>query len=262
MEREQRRIADSALAPINSFLEYVGELCILLADTFKRLFTNRLEVKEMLGQMAFIGVATVPLIALVNFFSGAVIALYFTGFLMRFGGENFVGGTVALSMTREIAPVLSALMVAARCGSAMAALVGQMKVTEQIDALRMLSVNPVNYLVVPRVIAAVTMLPVLTLIGMYSGVIGGYLVAVSGGVSPGAFTASIQQYLTSWDFVGGLLKTPFFGLIIVAVACHQGFRATNGAVGVGKATTHAVVISMVLCYIANYLLANLFFGLR
>lgn len=252
---------DAAWKPVHNLLTFIGESAILLGDSVKRLFSSRLEVRETINQMAFIGVASVPLVVLANFFSGGVLALYFTGFLRDYGAEQFVGGTVALSMAREIGPVLAGMMVAARCGSAMAALVGQMQVTEQIDALRMLSVNPTNYLVVPRVLAAICMLPILSIIGMYSGLLGGYLVATAGGVASGSFTASIQQYLKTWDFVGGTLKTPVFGLIIAIVACQQGLRTTNGAVGVGRATTNAVVISMVLCYLANFLLANIIFGL-
>jgi phospholipid/cholesterol/gamma-HCH transport system permease protein len=253
---------DALFAPVLAVFTFVGEIAILLADTGKRLLMPPYEVKETLNQMAFIGVASVPLVLLTNFFSGAVLALYSTEFLVQYGGSSFVGGTVALAMCREIAPVLAGLMVAARCGSAMAALIAQMQVTEQVDALKMLSVNPTSYLVVPRVVAGITMLPILTLIGMYAGTLGGWMVAVGGGVPSGAFMESIKQFLQPWDFLGGLLKTPFFGLIIAIIAAQQGFRAKAGAVGVGRATTNTVVLSMVLIYVANFILANLYFGLR
>src|SRR5207248_1645700 len=122
------------------------------------------------------------------------------------------------------------IMVAARCGSAMAAQIAQMQVTEQVDALRMLSVNPTSYLVIPRVVAGITMLPVLAMVAIYSGTAGGYMVAVAGGVSSGSFMQSIQEFVKPWDFVGGMLKTPFFGLIIAVVASQQGFRTKEGAV--------------------------------
>lgn len=253
---------DGLFAPVGAVFTFIGEIAILLGDTLKRLLLPPYEVKETLNQMAFIGVASVPLVVLTSFFSGAVLALYSTEFLVKYGGGSFVGGTVSLAMAREIGPVLAGLMVAARCGSAMAALIAQMQVTEQIDALKMLSVNPTNYLVVPRVIAGITMLPVLTLIGIYSGTVGGWMVAVGGGVPSGMFLQSIQQYLTPWDFVGGMLKTPFFGLIIAIVAAQQGFRTKHGAVGVGRATTNTVVLSMVLIYVANFFLANAYFGLN
>lgn len=242
-----------------SLLTFVGESTLILWDAVRSLLRRPFEAKETLGQMAFIGAASVPIVALTSFFSGAVIALYTSEFLVRYGATQFLGGTIGLSVTRELAPVLAGIMVAGRCGSAMAAQIGTMAVTEQIDALRMLSVRPTNYLVIPRIIAAVLMLPVLALVGMYSGAIGGLLVGMSKGVSSGLFIQSLQQYVEPWDFVGGLIKTPFFGLIIAVVACQQGLRTKEGAVGVGRATTNTVVISMVLVYVANYFLAEVLY---
>lgn len=245
--------------PIVAALTFVGECALLLWDAIRRLFTRPVEVGETVGQMAFIGAASVPIVALTNFFSGAVLALYSTEFLVRYGATQFAGGTVGLAATREIGPVLAGIMVAARCGSAMAAQIGTMAVTEQIDALKMLSVHPTNYLVIPRVVAGVLMLPILALIGIWSAVFGGWLVAGISGISSGSFVQSVQRYVEPWDFIGGMLKTPAFGLIVAIVACQQGLRAKEGAVGVGKATTNTVVISMVLVYVANYFLADLFY---
>lgn len=245
--------------PLIDSLTFIGEVSTLLFDVARRMFRRPFEVQEILSQMAFIGVASVPIVALTNFFSGAVLALYSSQFLMKYGATSFVGATVALSICREIGPVLAGIMVAARCGSAMAAQIGSMAVTEQIDALRMLSVHPTNYLVVPRVLASVLMLPVLGLIAIYSGVLGGGVVASMTGIPSGAFLQSIQQYAEPWDFIGGVLKTPVFGLIIAVVACQQGLRTKGGAVGVGKATTNTVVTSMVLIYVANYFLASILF---
>jgi phospholipid/cholesterol/gamma-HCH transport system permease protein len=253
---------DALFLPVVAVFTFIGEVFLLLKDAAIRLLIPPYEIKETINQMAFIGVASVPLVALTNFFSGAVLALYSTEFLVRYGGTSFVGGTVSLAMSREIAPVLAGLMVAARCGSSMAAQIAQMQVTEQVDALKMLSVNPTSYLVIPRLIAGVVMLPILTVIGIYSGTIGGWVVSASNGVPTGAFVQSIQQYLQPWDFVGGILKTPFFGLIIAVIAAQQGFRSREGAVGVGRATTNTVVIAMVLIYIANYFLATIYFGLN
>jgi phospholipid/cholesterol/gamma-HCH transport system permease protein len=134
-----------------------------------------------------------------------------------------------------------------------------MAVTEQIDALRMLSVHPTNYLVIPRLVAGVLMLPVLGLVCMYAGIFGGGLVAYAGGVPTATFLSSIQRFSEPWDFVGGLIKTPVFGIIVAIVACQQGLRTKNGAVGVGRATTNAVVISMVLVYVANFFLARVLY---
>jgi phospholipid/cholesterol/gamma-HCH transport system permease protein len=250
---------DHLFAPFNAFFTFVGEVALLLFDALGRLFRRPFEWRETVQQMAFIGAASVPIVALTSFFSGAVLALYSAEFLLRYSGGNFVGATIGLAVSREIGPVLAGIMVAARGGSAMAAQIGTMAVTEQLDALRMLSVHPTNYLVIPRVLAGVLMLPVLALVGIYCGVVGGWLAAIASGVPSGAFLPSVQQYVEPWDFIGGMLKTPVFGLIVAIVACQQGLRTRDGAVGVGRATTNTVVISMVLIYVANYFLADLLF---
>jgi len=239
-----------------AFLTFVGESTVILADAVRRLPRRPFELVETINQMAFIGVASVPIVLLTGFFSGAVLSLYLSQFLSQYGATGFVGATVGLSVTREIGPVIAGIMVAARCGSAMAAQIGSMAVTEQIDALRMLSVHPTNYLVLPRLIACVLTLPVLALVCMWSGVIGGLLVAATEGVPYPTFIHSVQQFVRPEDFVKGILKAPFFGLIVAIVACQQGMRTKGGAVGVGRATTNTVVIAMVLIYIANFVLAR------
>jgi phospholipid/cholesterol/gamma-HCH transport system permease protein len=252
------------LAPLGWALlltfEFIGECSLLLWDSFKRMWTPPYEMKEILGQMAFIGVASVPIVALTTFSSGAVISLYSAEILVQYGAASLAGGTVGLAVTREIAPVLAGIMVAARAGSAMAAQIGSMAVTEQVDALRSLNVHPTNYLVIPRILAGIFMLPILGMVGVYSGILGGYLVAVfSAKVPHGAFVQSLQQFLDLKDLWGGLLKTMVFGLIVAVVACQQGLRTKNGAVGVGQATTNTVVLTMVLIYLANFALAWLLF---
>ena len=242
--------------PFDAFFVFIGEITILLLDAFKRLVSSRLEVRETLSQMAFVGVNSIPIVVLTGFFSGAVLSLYISTFLLKYGATTFVGATVALSMTREIGPVLAGIMVSARCGSAMAAQIGTMAVTEQIDALKMLSVHPTNYLVVPRVLASILMMPILGLACVWAGSFGGWLVATQEGVPSGAYLNSVAQYTQVSDILGGVYKTPVFGLIIALVACQQGMRTKNGAVGVGKATTNTVVISMVLVYVTNYILAR------
>lgn len=245
--------------PIVAFLTFVGESALVLGDAVRRLPRRPFEFGETVQAMAFIGVASVPIVALTGFFSGAVLSLYLSQFLGQYGATGFVGATVGLTVTREIGPVLAGIMVAARCGSAMSAQIGTMAVTEQIDALRMLSVHPTNYLVIPRMVAGVLMLPVLALVCMWSGIVGGLLVAMSERVPYATFLQSVSQFVKPEDFVKGMLKTPFFGLIVAIVACQQGMRTKDGAVGVGRATTNTVVISMVLIYIANFLLARVLF---
>ncbi len=245
--------------PFEAFFRFVGECTLIVIDVFRRLFRHPCETRETLNQMAFIGVASVPIVALTTFFSGSVLALYSSDLLVRYGASSLAGGTIGLAVTREIAPVLAGIMVAARCGSAMAAQIGTMAVTEQVDALRALSVHPTNYLVIPRFVAGIFMLPVLCLVGVYSGVAGGYLVSISNGVAAGSFMNSVRQFVEPWDFWGGMIKTVVFGLIVAVVACQQGLRTKDGAVGVGRSTTNTVVISMVLIYVANYFLADLMY---
>jgi phospholipid/cholesterol/gamma-HCH transport system permease protein len=259
MAARSASFVDPLWKPVEVFFTFVGESSLILLDAFKRLLARPFEWRETANQMAFIGVASVPIVLLTGFFSGAVMALYLTNFLAKYGATEFVGATVALTLTREIGPVLAGIMVAARCGSAMAAQIGSMKVTEQIDALRMLSVHPTNYLVIPRLVAGVLMLPILALVCMYAGIFGGGLVALSGGVPYVTFLDSIQRFLVPWDFVGGLIKAPVFGIIVAIVACQQGLRTSNGAVGVGRATTNTVVISMILVYISNFFLAQILY---
>lgn len=243
--------------PLDKSLTFVGEIVLLLGDAFGRMFRGRLEWRETMNQMAFIGVASVPIVALTGFFSGAVFSLYLSQFLVQYGAGGFVGATIGLATAREVGPVIAGLMVAARCGSAMAAQIGSMQVTEQVDALRMLSVHPTNYLVIPRILAGILMLPVLALICAWSGTIGGAIVASTMRVPFASFLASLQAFVTPNDVFEGMVKAPVFGLIIATVSCQQGMRTTGGAVGVGKSTTNAVVISMVGVYVADFLLAKL-----
>lgn len=242
-------------------LTFVGEVTLLFLDAIRRLFKRPFESQELIGQMAFIGAYSVPIVALTTFSSGAVLSLYSADLLVRYGAANLAGATVGLALTREIAPVLAGIMVAARCGSAMAAQIGSMAVTEQIDALRSLNVHPTNYLVIPRVLACVTMLPVLCMVGIFSGIYGGYLVAVRlSGVASGTFVSSLKQWVEPSDFQNGMLKTVVFGLIVALVACQQGLRTSKGAVGVGESTTRTVVLTMVLIYVANYVMTAWLFG--
>jgi len=242
-----------------AFFEFVGEIALLLGDVLRRLLRPKFEFAETLNQMSFVGVSSVPIVALTSFFSGAVFSLYVSKFLYQYGAVQFVGATIGLAMARELGPVLAGIMVAARCGSSMAAQIGSMAVTEQIDALKMLSVNPTSYLVIPRTVASALMLPILGLIAIWSGIVGGLLVAVSLNIPSTVYIESIRQFGTPDDFLKGIAKTPFFGIIVALVACQQGLRTKDGAVGVGRATTNTVVIAMVLVYVANYLLASILF---
>lgn len=247
----------SAMRMIDNMFAFVGECAILLWESVRRMFRGPVEWKETLAQMAFVGVSSLPIVILTSFFSGAVLCFYLSRFLSDFDVQSFVGATVSLSAVKEIIPILTGTTVAARCGSAMAAQIGTMEVTEQIDALRMLSVQPVKYLVTPRIIASMLMMPALCLLGIYACLAGAYVVALKVGIPAGIYFTSIQRYLTPLDLARGVLKTPIFGVIIALVACQQGLRTKDGAVGVGRSTTNAVVVSIVLIYIADFILASL-----
>lgn len=242
-----------------AFLTYVGEVATLLAQAAGFVARGKIDWRILIDQMAFIGVNSVPIAMLTAMASGAVIALYFTPFLKQYGVESLSGGFVALAVSRELAPVLTGVVVAARAGSALAAEIGTMKVTEQVDALRALAVSPVQYLVVPRLLASIVMLPVVGALAVAIGIFGGYLVATSFGVPAATFPLAIRQQLLPRDFYLGLTKTVVFGLILAVVGCHQGMKTEGGATEVGRATTNTVVISIVLIYISNYFMAYVMF---
>jgi len=212
---------------------------------------------ELLKAMEFVGVQSVFIVSLTGIFSGMVLALQTTHSLRQFGAEGVVGSVVAISLTREISPVFAALMVTARAGSAMAAELGNMRVTEQIDALTTMSVSPVQYLVTPRMVASVLMLPLLCVLYSCVGMVGAWIVAVESlGVDPGIFISNIEKYLKLSDFTMGLIKCTVFGFLISTISCYQGFFASGGARGVGIATTRSVVQSAVAALIANYLITS------
>ena len=244
-----------------AFLEWAGELALLFLRTLGALLRGRILPRETLRQMTAIGVHSLPITLVTISFSGMVLALHTANQLKRLGVDWLIGGIVAVSMAREAAPVLTAIVVAARVGSAIAAEIGTMVVTEQVDALRSLGVNPIHYLVVPRFIAAVLMLPVLTIFANAAGIGGGWLVSVMGaGVQSSVFLHSAQDLLQPSDLTKGLLKTFVFGAIIAVVGCNQGLRTRGGAAGVGRSTTASVVTAIVLVYVADYFLAEWMFG--
>jgi phospholipid/cholesterol/gamma-HCH transport system permease protein len=245
---------------LNEFFEFIGDAGFVISGTVRRILLGDVSVKDTIAQMASIGVNSIPIVLVTTAFSGAVLALYTSQLLVEYGAGSLVGGGISLSVARELAPVLTAVVVAARAGSAIAAEIGTMKVTEQIDALRSMGTSPIQYLAVPRFLALVIMLPVLTMLGMVVGCFGGYVVAVSNGVTSGSFLDSSRVWVEFYDIAMGLLKTVFFGAFIATVGTQQGLATTGGAAGVGKNTMNAVVISMILIYISNYFLAYVMFG--
>lgn len=241
-------------------LQYIGENVIIFLKNLYFILRGKINIRLTFQQMAHIGVNSLPIVLLTTGFTGMVIALQTTHELNRFGGGKFVGGMVAVAMARELAPVLCGVVVAGRAGAAIAAELGSMKVTEQIDALRVMAVNPIRYLVVPRFLACVFMLPVLTVFANTIGILGGYLIAVYlGGVNPVDFYNSATTFLKLSEVIKGLIKSSVFGMIICQVGCHQGISTEGGAVGVGKATTNSVVLSIIFIFICNYFLSSIMF---
>lgn len=245
-------IGASAKGPI----EELGRIVILFYSTLKWLVKPPLGLKNILKQMLEIGVNSLPVVLITAIFTGMVLALQsYTGF-KRFGAEGLVGSVVALSMTRELGPVLTALIVAGRAGAAMAAELGTMRVTEQIDAMETLATNPVKYLVVPRFFSGLIMLPCLTVIADIVGIIGGYFVTVVLlGANATTYLRMTWDYLEMQDIYNGLIKAFFFGAALSLICCYKGFYTSGGAEGVGKATTGAVVISFMTILISDYFLS-------
>jgi phospholipid/cholesterol/gamma-HCH transport system permease protein len=212
-------------------------------------------------QMVSIGYFSLPVIGMTAIFTGAVLALQSYSGFSRFSAESSIATVVVLSITRELGPVLAGLMVAGRVGAAIAAEIGTMRVTEQIDALQTLSTSPFKYLVFPRLLAGVLMLPCLVLVADIIGVMGGYLVSIHKlGFSPGAYLHNTWNYLEARDVISGLVKAAAFGFIVTLMGCYHGFHSRGGAQGVGSATTQAVVSASILILIFNYLITELFFA--
>jgi phospholipid/cholesterol/gamma-HCH transport system permease protein len=210
--------------------------------------------------MEFVGVKSTTVIILTGMSTGAVLALQTYYGFSQFGAETMVGAIVTLSMTRELGPVLTSLMVTARVGSAMATELGTMRVTEQIDALEVMAANPLKHLVVPRLVATILMLPVLTVICNFVGVLGAYIVGVKMlNINPGLFVSRIYDMVKVVDLLNGLVKSACFAVILSLVGCYKGFSTTGGAEGVGRSATEAVVLSSILILVSDYFLTAIMF---
>lgn len=245
---------------INNFLSEVGKIGLFFKDTILWIFRPPLGIKHIATQMEEVGIKSLPVVLITATFTGMVFAIQSYSGFRRFGAETLIGPAVALSITRELGPVLTALMVAGRAGSAMAAELGTMRVTEQIDALSTMASNPIKYLIVPRFTAALFMLPALTIIADVCGIFGGYVVSVNLlGSNPTLYINSSFDILELADITSGLIKAAVFGVIIAQIGCYYGFYTKGGAEGVGKATNRAVVISCMLILISNFFLAKLLF---
>jgi phospholipid/cholesterol/gamma-HCH transport system permease protein len=242
-----------------SVFQTVGGVATLGVSVIAWTFRPPLRLQNIFTQFDFVGVGSIVLVALTGTFSGMVFATQSWSAFELFGAESLVGPTVALTVTRELAPVFSALMVTMRACSAMCTELGTMRVTEQVDALETMAVNPVQYLLVPRVLAGLLMVPLLTMIFDTAGLFGGFFVAVPlKGLSVGTFVLRTQNLLAPQDIWEGLTKGAVFGFTVTLIACYRGYNARGGAKGVGQATTRAMVDAAVAIFVEDYFMGLLF----
>ncbi|HMQ04579.1 MAG TPA: ABC transporter permease [Pyrinomonadaceae bacterium] len=243
--------------PITKFLYELQEVSLLLWNVVTGLFRPRRYLDELVRQMDLIGVGSLPIVLLTGFFTGGVLVLQTFPTFQYYGVQSEVGRSVAVSLIRELGPVLTALMVSGRIGSAISAELGSMVVSQQIDAMRALGTDPLKKLVTPRVIALIVMLPILTVAADIFGIMGGGVVAsYLYSQDQNVFIESVRNGITSTDLIGGLIKPFFFGMVIGGISCHKGLSTTGGTVGVGLSTINAVVLSSIWVIIFDFFLSK------
>ena len=242
------------------FFEEVGRATLLTLWGLYFLFRKPPRLRHFINQLAYVAAETTPVVVITSLFSGGVIALQTYSTFHRFNAEYLIGAVVALSMGRELGPVLTSLMVVARVGSAMTASIGTMRITQQIDALEVMAINPISFLVSPRLFATTLGVPLLTIISDISGIFGGWFVATKlFGVNEYLYWQKMVDLVELYDFLGGIYKAVAFGFIIGAVSCYYGFYTSGGTEGVGRATTASVVTSSMLILISDYFLTAVIF---
>lgn len=233
----------------------LGKMAVFLAGIFYWTFVPPLKLGRVLRQVAFIGAKSAPLIVLTGAFTGMILGLQVYYTLQKFGAEAYLGPAVALSLIRELGPVLSALMVTGRAGSALAAEIGIMRITEQVDALESMSLSPFRYLMVPNMIAGIISFPLLGSIFNVVGIYGGYIIGVKLlGLSSGIYFSGIEDFVVMRDVTDGLIKSACFGVIVIWISTYKGYFTSHGAEGVSRATTTAVVLSSTLVLVWDYFL--------
>ena len=244
---------------IRRFAEF-GTIVLLYADTMKQL-RHKPRMRHIIAQMSHLGVDSLMIVSLTLLFTGVVFTLQTAHEFIRFGAQSTVGAIITIAIGRELGPVLVGVVCAGRVGAAITAEISTMKVTEQIDALRVMAVSPVDYLIVPRMLACMIVVPLLTVFGDLIGIFGGWFVAVYySGISSYLFMHSIDIFVEIHDITGGLIKAIFFGNVIAVLGCYYGLHCPDGAEGVGKATTKTVVASIIAIFILNALLTFIIYG--
>lgn len=243
--------------PLKKFIFELQEISLLIFSAFIGLFKRPFYYTETIKQMDSIGVGSLPIIVLTGFFTGGVLTIQTYPALEYFGGQGQTGQLVAFTLIRELGPVLSALMVSGRIGSAISAELGSMVVSQQIDAMRALGTDPYRKLVTPRLLALIFMLPLLTVAADVFGILGGAFVANSiFGLDLSVFLTSVKNGITLQDVVGGVIKPLVFGLIIGSISCYKGLSTSGGTVGVGRSTTNAVVLASIVVIVADFFLSR------
>ncbi|MFH1552192.1 MAG: ABC transporter permease [Candidatus Omnitrophota bacterium] len=245
---------------VETFFVYIGGLAVIFTKTVFWMFAPRPRKWQILEQMNEVGVASFPIVFLISLFTGMVLALQSAYQMQKVQAEMYIASLVSLSITRELGPVLTALIVAGRCGAAITAELGTMRVTEQIEALETLSANPIRYLIVPRFIALLFMVPLLTLYADFFGIVGGYLIGVGKlGITHAMYVKMTFDPLALKDVATGLIKSVSFAIIICMISCFEGINSQEGAEGVGRATTSSVVRSFILIIVADCFFTALFY---
>jgi phospholipid/cholesterol/gamma-HCH transport system permease protein len=244
---------------LSSLIEHLGEVTILARSAFAATLRRPLELPATVYQMESFGVRSMGIVAVTSVFIGMVMTIQFAWGLRRFGGLEYIPRVVALSFVRELGPTFTAIVVGGRIGSGMAAEVGAMNVTEQVDAIRALGADPVKKLVLPRVAAAIAVMPLLSMFAIALGFAGAIVMCTTQfGISMRFFMLSALDVLTMRDFIAGMAKTPVFGFLIAIVGCHFGLKTTGGTEGVGTSTTRSVVVVSIAILVADFLLTKLF----
>jgi phospholipid/cholesterol/gamma-HCH transport system permease protein len=239
---------------------HLGRITLLFLDAARWAVRPPYRVTNILRQMDFVGTKSLAIIVTTGAFTGMVLALHGYLTFRHFNAESLVGATVAVGMVRELGPVIGAIMIVGRVASAMAAEIGTMRITEQIDALTSMSISPVQYLIVPRIIAGITMMPILASIFSLAGFLASYFIGVTVlNISGGDFIYHIHDLLEMKDYTSGLIKSVFFGFFLTLIGCYYGYYATGGAEGIGKATTRAVVVASVTVIVSDYILSAMMF---
>ncbi len=251
--------ADSRIRKLRSFVEEVGDATLLAVRTFRTLFTSRFDVTEFIYQVEQLGVRSLAIAAATAIFVGIVMTIQFAISMEAFGAKDTLGRVIAVSEARELAPSLTALVVGSRIAAGIAAEIGSMAVTEQIDAIRALGADPIRKLVVPRMMAAILIMPLITFIAFLLGMLSSMLVAaLSYGIPMTFFVSTALDTIRITDFISGVAKTPFFGFLIALLGCYFGLQTRGGTEGVGRSTTRAVVVVSISILMADALLTQIF----